>query len=45
MLNTGETAEVVYIPMHCISKPVVKIGEKYIDLNEEKGYIITACCL
>jgi len=34
VLNTGETAEVVFIQPHALHRPIVKVKEKYIDLYE-----------
>lgn len=33
MLNTGEVGEVVYIPPHNITEPIINIGFKYIDMS------------
>lgn len=32
-INTGETGEVVYVPPHSISTPVVRVGNNYMDLG------------
>ncbi len=37
MLNTGEKAEIIYINSRHVSQPVVRSGEKYIDLSIEKS--------
>ncbi|MCX7710271.1 MAG: HD-GYP domain-containing protein [Clostridia bacterium] len=37
MLNTGESGEVAYIPPHNITKPVVSLKSKYIDMSKEKS--------
>ncbi|MFZ5968753.1 MAG: HD-GYP domain-containing protein [Bacillota bacterium] len=42
-LNTGMIGEVVYIPPHCITRPVIKVGTRYIDLSKDEGYGIIAC--
>lgn len=34
-LNTGETGEVIFIHPNCIYRPIVKVEDKYIDLNKE----------
>ncbi len=31
-LNTGEIAEIVHINPRCVSKPILKVGDKYIDM-------------
>ncbi len=36
MLNTGEKGEIIYINARHISQPVVRVGEKYIDLSLER---------
>lgn len=40
-LNTGEEATVVFLPPHCVYRPIVKVNEKYIDLSREKYIHIT----
>lgn len=40
-LNTGEIGEVVFINPKCIYKPIVKIGNRYINLFTEKQIYIT----
>lgn len=42
-LSTGESGEVIYIPPHNITKPVVKVETGYIDLSRDEGYGISAC--
>jgi putative nucleotidyltransferase with HDIG domain len=32
LLNTGEVGEVVYIPLHSITEPVIYVGSDYLDL-------------
>jgi putative nucleotidyltransferase with HDIG domain len=39
-MNTGEIGEVVFIPPHCISKPVVAIDDTFIDLEKDTFYKI-----
>lgn len=38
LLNSGDLAEVVYINPRHFSKPVVKIGEKFVDLLNDTQY-------
>ncbi|HHV98543.1 MAG TPA: HD-GYP domain-containing protein [Clostridiaceae bacterium] len=40
-LNTGEIGQIVYVNPRQVSKPIVKVGEKYVDLYKEKGLSIT----
>lgn len=40
MMNTGQIGEVVYLPPHNPSMPVVRIDSNYIDLNIDKKYCI-----
>ncbi|MEG6611933.1 HD-GYP domain-containing protein [Pseudoclostridium thermosuccinogenes] len=37
MMNTGKVGEVVYVPPHCISRPVVRVEDEYIDLSIQKN--------
>ncbi len=37
MLNTGEIGEVVYIPLHSITEPVIHVGSEYLDLAKSEG--------
>lgn len=37
VLNNGCIGEIVYIPPHCIIKPVVKLNHEYVDLSENDG--------
>lgn len=39
-MNTGEAGEIVYVPPHDISHPVVKINNKYIDTAKYKEFTI-----
>ena len=42
MLNNGQTGDIIFInPVH-LSKPVVKCGEKYVDLAANKQLSIVA---
>lgn len=34
-LSTGEVGEVIFIHPRCVHRPMVKVGEKYIDLYEK----------
>ncbi len=35
-LNSGETGEIVYINPRSVSKPIIKVGDRYIDMMVEK---------
>ncbi|MGL4736717.1 MAG: HD-GYP domain-containing protein [Cellulosilyticaceae bacterium] len=35
-LSTQEDAEVIFIPNQCIYRPVVKVGEAYVDLGQRR---------
>jgi len=37
MMNTGKVGEIIYIPPHNISSPVVRVEDDYIDLSVRKG--------
>ena len=39
-MNTGEVGEVVFVPTDKISSPLIKIGEKFINLSENRYYSI-----
>ena len=39
-MNTGEIGEIVFVPPYNISKPVVALGNKYIDLSKDTSYKI-----
>lgn len=41
-LTNGEIGEIVYINTHKLSKPTVKVGQKYINLSEEPHVFIDA---
>lgn len=32
VLNTGEVGEVIFIHPHCVYRPIIRVGEMYIDL-------------
>lgn len=36
MLHTGEIGEIVYIPPHCITEPVISVGADYLDLGKNR---------
>lgn len=36
-LNTGELGEVVYINPRNVAKPLIKVGEEYLDLSKKHG--------
>jgi len=36
-LNTGETGEIAYIPPQSITEPVIRIGQEYIDLAQDRS--------
>jgi putative nucleotidyltransferase with HDIG domain len=40
VMNTGQIGEVVYLPPHNTSMPVVRIDDSYIDLEIDKSYRI-----
>ncbi len=40
-MNTGEIGEIVYVPPHNISKPVIRLEGKIIDLEKERDYSIS----
>ncbi|NLM47232.1 MAG: HD-GYP domain-containing protein [Epulopiscium sp.] len=40
LLNNGEVGRIVYIPPHCIQKPVVSIGKDFVDLSKEDNISI-----
>lgn len=35
-LSTGDVGEVVFIHPHCVYRPIVKVGDNYIDLDTQK---------
>jgi len=39
-LNTGDTGQIVYVNPRHVSRPIVKVGEKYVDLYTEKDLSI-----
>lgn len=42
MLSTGKLGEIVYVPPHNISNPVVRVDGSFIDLSEQTGVKIIA---
>lgn len=40
LLNNGETGNIVYIPPHCIQKPVINVGKDFLDLSKEEDISI-----
>ena len=40
MMNTGKVGEIVYVPPHNISSPVVRVEDEYIDLSVRKDISI-----
>lgn len=36
LLNTGEQGEIVYIHKEKLSRPTLKIGDKFLDLSQSK---------
>lgn len=40
-MNTGEIGEIILVPFQNLSSPLVKIGEKFVDLATDKDYEIT----
>lgn len=41
-LNTGETAQIVYVPPHDIANPVICLNNEYIDLSDRSNTRIIA---
>jgi uncharacterized domain HDIG len=41
LLNNGESGEIVYIPPHTITEPIISVGSEYIDLSKESNLKIT----
>lgn len=41
LLNNGESGEIVYIPPHAITEPIISVGSEYIDLSKESNLKIT----
>lgn len=37
MMSTGKFGEIVYVPPHNISRPVVRVEDSYIDLSTQRG--------
>lgn len=42
LLNNGESGEIVYIPPHAITEPIISIGSEYIDLSKNSNLKITS---
>jgi putative nucleotidyltransferase with HDIG domain len=42
LLSNGDIGEILYVPPHDITKPVVSIGSEYIDLSKENNIEIKA---
>ncbi|AKN29669.1 phosphohydrolase [Clostridium carboxidivorans P7] len=42
LLTNDEEGEILYVPPHCITNPVVSIGERYIDLSKESDIKVKA---
>ncbi len=42
LLNNGDIGEILYVPPHDITKPVVSVGANYIDLSKENDIEIKA---
>ena len=40
LLNNGEIGNIVYIPPHCIQKPVINVGKDFLDLSKEEDISI-----
>lgn len=40
-MNTGEIGEIIFVPFQRLSYPLVKIGEKFVDLATHTDYEIT----
>lgn len=41
LLNNGQSGEIVYIPPHAITEPIISVGSEYIDLSKESNLKIT----
>ncbi|WML34723.1 HD-GYP domain-containing protein [Clostridium sp. OS1-26] len=41
LLNNGCTGEILYVPPHAISKPIVSVNSEYIDLSKKSNLEIT----
>ncbi len=41
VLNTGQLANIAYIPPQCIWKPIIDMGSKFLDLSREEEVFIT----
>jgi HD-GYP domain-containing protein (c-di-GMP phosphodiesterase class II) len=42
LLNTDEVGEIVYVPPHSITKPIISVNSQYIDLSKEATIKIVA---
>lgn len=42
LLNTNEIGEIVYINAEAYAKPIIKIGDRFVDLNKNPEIIIVA---
>lgn len=42
LLSSGDVGEILYVPPHAITRPVVSVGSKYIDLSKESNIEIKA---
>lgn len=42
LLSNGTIGEILYVPPHAITKPIVSVGAEYIDLSKESNLKITA---
>ncbi|KZL91592.1 HD-GYP domain-containing protein [Clostridium magnum] len=42
LLSNGQSGEIVYIPPHAITEPIISVDSKYIDLSKENSLKITA---
>jgi putative nucleotidyltransferase with HDIG domain len=36
LLNNGKLGEIVYVPFHSLTTPVIKVASEYLDISEEK---------
>lgn len=42
LLNNGQTGKIVYIPPQCVWRPIVNVGEDFLDLSREKEIYISS---
>ncbi|MDK2808098.1 MAG: hypothetical protein PWP24_832 [Clostridiales bacterium] len=40
LLNTGEVAEVVYVPPQCLTDPIIRIEDEYLDISRRRDKLI-----